>query len=433
MALGALSAAQAAEGPGLRSARWVLHPRLELSGAYDSNFFRDAPDEAAAPVDPVWHLDVEASARVANRQPQRLGVKLELGAGWRELWPAYGERPRHTTRQLDARSGLDAARGALELAIMPRAPVTLGVEARARYSDEPVADRLFDEGFQRLDVEAGPDFRFRPGGAERGAVSMTLGYRFAMVRFLGLEPDLGTARGQKDTHKARLVTRWHFFPKTAALLDARVWVINYPEVSDAAQNASLPGPDKDLTPVRVEAGVEGLLTPRLSATVKGGWSHSFNASGESYQGLIGRLELDYRLEPRLALRVGYARELDDDAYANFYTLDRVFVAGTLALPARVQLSARLGYDYLDYSETAAPRYAVGDRVEPVLRAEVAARWAFAAPLSGVARWSMEDNRSDFAYDLRLRPDLDPALLDDQQLERTSYTRHVVSLGVELAY
>lgn len=440
-ALACAAPAAAREGPGLRSARWVFHPRLEVGGAYDSNFFRDAPDEDAAPLDPVWHLDLDAAARLRNRDPRRLGVELELAAGWRQLFDVADEPGEavHADRQLDARSGLDAARGRLALAIAPRAAFSVGFEAAGRYTDEPAADRLFGEGFQRLDVEAGPDLRFRPGDSPTSrALEMTLGYRFAALRYLDLAPALGTARGQKDTHKVRLATQWNFFPKTAALLDVRLWVINYPEVSDRLDASSASSPDKDLTPLRVEAGLRGLLTRRLSATVKGGLSHSFNASGESYRGFIGRLELDYRLEPRLTVRVGYARELDDDAFANFYVLDRLFAAATVNLPARLALSGRIGYDRLDYSAASQPRYATGERVEPVLLGELALAWAFAEPLSLVVKWSLEDNRSDDCYRLDLSGEpcatapLNP-VTGRPQIERAGFTRHLLSLTARASY
>lgn len=437
--------AAAAEGPGLRSARWILHPRFEVGGTYDTNFFRDAPDEDAAPADPVWRLDLRAAARLQNRQPRRLGVELELDARWRELFDAVDEpaqestKSPHVDRQLDARSGFDAMRGRLALALLPRAAFSVALEATGRYTDEPAADRLFDEGFERLDFEAGPDLRFRPGDSpDARAIEMTLGYRFAALRYLDLAPALGTARGQKDTHKLRLATQWNFFPKTAALLDVRLWVINYPEVSDLRDGSRANSPDKDLTPLRIEAGLRGLLSRRLSATIKGGMSHSFNASGESYKGFIGRAEFEYRLEPRLHLRLGYARELDDDAFANYYTLDRLFVAATVGLPARLSLSGRLGYDHLDYSRASQPRYGGGERVEPVLLAETSLAWTFAEPLSLVAKWALEDNRSGYCYRLDLSGE--PCATAPQnpitgrpQVERAGFTRHLLSLTVRASY
>lgn len=439
------SPAAAAEGPGLRSARWILHPRLEVGGGYDTNFFRDAPNEDAAPSDPVWRLDLRAAARIQNRQPRRLGVELELDGRWRGLFDAAEEpaderaESPHADRQLNARSGFDAMRGRLAVALLPRSAFSVALEATGRYTDEPAADRLFKEGFERLDFEAGPDLRFRPGDSpDARAIEMTLGYRFAALRYLDLAPALGTARGQKDTHKLRLATQWNFFPKTAALLDVRLWVINYPEVSDRRDGERADSPDKDLTPLRIEAGLRGLLSRRLSATLKGGLSHSFNASGESYKGFIGRAEFEYRLEPRLQLRLGYARELDDDAFANYYTLDRLFVAATIGLPARLSLSGRLGYDHFVYSRASQPLYSLGTRIEPVLLAETALAWAFAEPLSLVAKWSLESNRSDYCYrlDLEDAPCATAPLNDTTgrpQIERAGFTRHLLSLTVRASY
>lgn len=439
VALCAMPGTGAAEGPGVRSSRLIFHPRLEVGGAYDSNFFRDAEAEFTAPVDPVWVLLAEGGLKLANRAPTRLGVSLELAASYRELFDADElDAAEHGDRQLEARSGLDGVDGQLQFALMPRSSFSLVLAADGRYTDEPAADLLYDEGFQRLEISAGPDLLFRPGDdADSRALELRLGYRFALLRYLDLAPALGTARAQKDTHKIRLNTRWNFYPKTAALLDVQLWVINYPEVTDAlGQSGTRASPDKDLTPLRVSGGLRGLLTRRLSATARIGFAHSFNAAGQSYQGVIGQAELEYVLEPTLRLRLSYVRRVDDDGFANFFTMDRAAIEARLQLPARVHLEGRFGVDAVDYSEDGVPDHVQMDRTELMVLGGLEVGWHLTDWLSVAGTWKIEDNRTDFCYRLDLAPapcPANPTAEEARQLDRAAYTRQVTSLRLRLAY
>lgn len=433
-----------AEGPGVRSSRFVFHPRLEVGGAYDSNFFRDGENELTAPADPVWVLTAEGRLKLANRSPTRLGLSLDVGASYRDLYAAGALDPAdaeggadHRARQYEARSGFDGVDGALELVFGPRSSFALALEADGHYSDEPVNELIFGEGFRRLELDIGPDLRFRPGDdPDSRALEMTLGYRFAMLRFLDLDPALGTAPAQKDTHKIRLDTRWNFYPKTAALFDVQFWIINQQGGTFERTGASVSLSDKDQTPFRLSAGIKGLLTPRLSATVKAGFANSFNNVGQSYQGLIADAELAYVLADRLKLRLTWRRKLDDNAYANYFVMDRFAFVGDVALPARLTLEGKLGVDLTDYADVGRPAFVTTDRQETTVLAEFELGWHATDWLALVGRWKYEDNQSDFCYALDLSgapcpvaPTRDQALLIDV----AAYTRHRLSFILRLSY
>lgn len=422
-----------AQGDGVRADRWIFKPRLELSGAYDSNFFRENDAEENAPRDVVWVLNARAGTKLANRNPRRLGVELDLGVSYRDLTdvtdePLEGEL---ADRQLEQRSGLDDISGGLKLSIMPRSSFTVLLDAEAEYTDQPLSDRVFNDGYERLSVEAGPDLRFAPGDdPESRALEMRLGYRFALLRFLDDEPSAGTARGEKDTHKIELKTRWRFFPKTAALLDVRYWIVNYPRVVDLGTGGvEVQSPDKDLTPLVVEGGVRGLLTPRISATLRAGFKNTFNAQGEGYLGFVGKLEAQYVLEPLLKVRLGYEREVDDNAYSNYYTLDRVQAALSLNLPIRVRLEVKGGFDYLDYSSGGVSEAIQTDRTEPILRAGAELGWDPVDWLGVAANYAFENNRSSFCLLQGGNPTSCPAGIDLSRTDLVAYTRHVVTLSL----
>ncbi|MCA9538063.1 MAG: hypothetical protein KC620_04210 [Myxococcales bacterium] len=408
-----------------------MHPRAGVSAAYDSNFFRDAVGEAAEPPDPVSVLRFDAGLRLETRNPSRLGVDLALEAAWRQVSALDDASPE---KAIEARNGFDRAQLGVGFSLLPRSSVTVELKGQGQYTDEPAYERVVDAGYQRLEAEFGPDFRFRPGERpESRAFEMRLGYRFNLLRYLDAVPQLGTNRAQRDTHKFQLLTRWNFFPKTAALLDAQFWIINYPQVNDLrdAQTAGA-SPDLDSTPLRIEAGLQGLLTPRLSLTARAGFAHTFNAAGKSYQGFIGRVEAEYRLAPTLKLRLGYARAVGADGFSNYYTLDRVFLDGTVNLPARLHLTLRGGFDRYVYSTVGATEWAP-ERIEPILLGAAELGWAATEWLSLAASWQVENNRSDFCYRLDLVPGGCATVADPSLVERSEYVRHVVMLKLATEY
>lgn len=423
----------AAQGSGVRGDRWTFKPRLELSGAYDSNFFRENDAEENAPRDVVWVLNARGGVKLANRTPRRLGVNLDLSVSYRDLTDVSDEPLESplADRQLEQRSGLDDISGQLNLAIMPRSSFTVLLDANAKYTDQPLSDRVYNDGFERLEVEAGPDLRFAPGDdPESRALELRLGYRFALLRYLDDEPAAGTNRGEKDTHKIELKTRWRFFPKTAALLDVRYWIVNYPQVVDLGQGGGeVQSPDKDLTPLVVEGGLRGLLTPRLSMTVRAGFKNTFNAQGGGYLGFVGKMEAQYVLEPLLKLRLGYERSVDDNAYSNYYTLDRVQAALTLNLPIRVRFVLKGGFDFLDYSSSGVSSAIQTDRTEPILRAGAEVGWDPTDWLGVSAKYALENNRSSFCLLQGGNPTSCPAGIDLSRTDLVAYTRHVVTLSL----
>ena len=184
-----------------------------------------------------------------------------------------------------------------------------------------------------------------------------MGYRYGVDLNLTDDTSLGVRRGDKDTHKLGFNTQWKFFPKTALLLDVSYWFVNYRRSNDVdPSNLDEPveSPIMDARPFRAEVGLKGLITQRFALTLRGGYSLSDNQRGDSYAGPIGRIDVDYRFEPRLNLGTGYQLKLGDDGYSNYYVLHRAFAKATINLPGHVSLNGRAGFDYYDYSTDAPP-------------------------------------------------------------------------------
>ena len=420
-----------AKGPGLRAGDLVIHPSFVVGAGYDSNFWRESRYEASAPVNPVTIIRFGGGVSFANKNPNKASLNLKLSALGRY---ARAEDPDSTVSEMDDAIGLDTAKANLDLSLLPNKPVTIDLKADARFSERPGTEVLKEDGYERLIATFGPDLRFRPGNRPAArALELRLGYRFSIDRSLGSAGNLGTVRGDKDTHQLAFLTRWKFFPKTALILDVKYWLVNYRSGVDLDVNGQeIDGPDKDLSPLRAESGIQGLISRRLALTLRGGYTNSYNADGASYEGAIGRVNIDYTLEPILKLGLGYVLKLGDDAFSNYFTLHRGFLRGTVNLPARLTLGGRLGLDYYVYSRDGAPAWSVGlpDRTEPIMRALAEIGWNPLDWLTMKASWEFENNRSDFYYCLGESPG---RCFANDPVDLASYSRHLVMLNIASEY
>jgi hypothetical protein len=420
-----------AEGPGLRNGNLVVHPRLSVSGGYDSNFWRESRLDASAPANPVTVTKFGGGIGLRNRNANRAGISLDLDVLGRYV---SAENAEETASLLDESAGLETAKAGLSFAILPNKPVSLELKAKARYSEQPGVEMLKEDGYDRLIASFGPDIRFSPGGRPGSrALELRLGYRFAIERTVGPNANLGGSRGDKDTQQIRLLSRWKFFPKTALLLDFRYWMVDYRRGVDLDIDGNqVDSPNKDLSPLRAELGLEGLITPRMAMTIRGGYSNSFHETGESYSGPVARVNVDYRIEPRLKFGLGYSLKVGDDSFSNYYTLNRAHAQATVNLPGHVSINGRFGVDYYSYSRDGAPAWTASlpERTEPILRAKTTIGWEPVTWMTVRASWEFENNRSKYYFCLGENPG---RCFDGDPIDLAEYTRHVVTLSVASEY
>ncbi|MBV69861.1 MAG: hypothetical protein CMH52_00805 [Myxococcales bacterium] len=415
-----------AVGPGIRNGNVVLHPRLSLSAGYDSNFWRESDAEATAPVNPVKVFKFGGGLSLKNRNANRAALTLDLDAMGRYV---TADNADETASSLDQAAAMDQARGRLRFSLLPRKPISIDLFARGTYSEQPGVELLKEDGYNRLSASFGPDIRFRPGGRPGNrALELRLGYRFSIDRTLATSTALGSNRGDKNTQELQLLTHWKFFPKTALFIDVRYWMVDYRQGVDLDQDGNpIDGPNRDLNPLRAELGIQGLLTRRLSLTLRGGYSNSFHDAGDSYGGPIARADIEYRFEPRLVLGMGYAFKLGDDAFSNYYTLQRGNIRFRVNIPGRVFISGRAGIDYYKYSRDGAPSWTalLPDRTEPIFLGRGEFGWEPVDWFKLSAAWTFENNRSKYYYCLGENPG---NCFAGDPIDLAEYTRHTVMLS-----
>ena len=421
----------AAVGPGLRAGNLVIHPSFKVSAGYDSNYWRESQFETSAPVNPVTVVRFGGGIKLENRNATKAAMSLKLAAFGRY---AKAGNPDETISVMDDAARLADADAEFKLKLLPKSPFSVELNALSRYSERPGVEFVKEDGYERFVGKFGPDLVFRPGaGSVNAALEFRLSYRFGMERALSAVSSLGSSRGDRDSHNLGFLAQWKFFPKTALFIDVRYSAINYRRGVDLTSSGQpVDSPNKDLSPLRAELGLRGLVTRRLSLVLRGGYVNSYNDAGASYQGALGRFNLDYVLEPTLRLGLGYVLKLGDDAFSNYYTLNRGFVKATVNMPARLFISGRFGLDYYSYSRDGSPEWDLDMplRTEPILRAKSEFGWEAVNWLTLSASWEFENNRSDFCYRLGENPG---RCFAGDAVDLAAYSRHLVMVTVASEY
>jgi hypothetical protein len=250
-----------AEGPGIALGdRLVLHLGLGVEVRYDSNLFFE--DKQVPNGDNTFHGPTDAfmlrilpSIDLATRPSQRGGTtphmidfRLHAGADYNEYLSASAGITRHR----DAGAQI----GGL-LTILPFGQFTIDIyDNYVRTAQLPYTNLA--NNLDRDVNEVGIRGRYRPGG---GRLEFDLSYTFGL--------DFWEQQEQKDLnvlyHRLNLRGMWKFLPKTAVYLD--ITETPYIYLNNNLHDNSYP--------LRIIAGLNGLLTTKLRFNLWIGYGNAF--------------------------------------------------------------------------------------------------------------------------------------------------------------
>jgi Putative beta-barrel porin 2 len=336
-----------AEGPGVlvgESAR--LHFLFDLEGRYDSLAGQgpvgiNPQDATTDPADILFH--VRPGLRLAAP-----GSRLDFDANAALDWTRYTGWLGATTSQL---SYLGATAGAT-LEVGKGGPLTFHVGEQFNRSDR-TTNPAIGLGTLTNANTLGASLTARPGG---GAIEATLGYDFALESYQSYNPNTGAGAGgdanndpsqyskfSNQTHKVELNSRWRFLPKTAVILDGS-WAFRVYDSSSVNVATS---------PLRVEAGLAGLLTEKVRITLRAGWMKMFAASGSEFQSVIGLGEVGWNPTETAGLTLGLSRSAEPvSSTYGWYDDWRAYLQGRIALGGRAQLTGGARIDRIAFADPA---------------------------------------------------------------------------------
>lgn len=315
-----------AEGPGIRTGNFELHPGIGAEFGYDSNYFHRADDE-----DPVGALRLRVTPHFAlsTLGPQRRGedgpppdveFRGDLGVSYDEFFGISG--PPADQDLMSEQRNLGGLLN-LQLKFFPGRPVFGSLHAGIARSITP--NNLGDTtiSFNRLSPNAGAEIGFAPGG---GLFEFGFNYELAATVFEQSEhQDLTNLNNTVGTRGS-----WKFLPKSSLFYDTKFSFITYPD------GGNLKGASH---PLRARIGYNGLVTNFLGILAAGGWGASFYEprGQEDFDSFIGQVEARFYFTPQAAnnptaasllssqMAVGFNRDFQDSFIGTYYEYDRGYL------------------------------------------------------------------------------------------------------------
>ncbi|HEY6099125.1 MAG TPA: hypothetical protein VIW03_06830 [Anaeromyxobacter sp.] len=362
LALASPAAGSAGNGVRLGGSEGRLHPFLEVEDRYDSNVYyttdKQSVGDMVLHVRPGFELTVPGELAAAE-----LGGSLD--------WAQYlGLDKTETKTQLSKLYG----QASLGLALNRRGVVGLEVDDEFRRAPGTTALVLTNavvSNYNVLRVRA----PFRPGG---GALVFTANGAWLLETFESFFSDricaaCGGSAGDLGYNEFRAggEAKWRFLPRTAGVFQAG-WFSRVPNASGVSNVAGY----------EAQAGLTGLATPHLGATIKAGYSSTLGVTGGNLGTWLATVEGEWIATDSATVRLGYTHGLGVDPGPSLYTSNRVYAAGRILLAGRYALRLDGNYENRDYD-----RFALGSaptsgsastlRAEPAIEAGIA-RWMTAS-------------------------------------------------------
>ena len=328
------------EGPGIKLGEsLVFHPGIALAGTFDSNaLYSESGAKAAGYLHLLGHLDLatlSAQRRTDGEGtviPPKVEFRLKTALGYREYLSSNEAIQAQRAFEVDA---------GLSLVLFPQRLFSFEFSddfartVTARYQDAA-------SSLGRDTNRAVARFRLTPGG---GRLTFGLSYGLSFDIF----EDAALGGANRIFHEIALNAKWKILPKTAITLDVIEQFYDYYDPAGGVYgDDALTPPNVNSKPLRIYAGLVGLITARLSATLKLGYGNGFYDQGTSYNMLLAVAELGYHFGPFAKLKLGYEHGFQDSIYGNYFVDENVYLGYDHLIAQRVLLHALLDYRYRTY-------------------------------------------------------------------------------------
>jgi hypothetical protein len=327
-----------AAGDGIRlgGGEGVLHAFVDVDARYDSNAYTTSTGSAA---DLVFHI--------------RPGLKLDVPGDLIAIDAlAAVERVQYAGLEEDT-SNLNGwwADAGLRLSVNRKGRVGFELRDAFRRSNRAAALSLATPALANNNTLAAT-LPFTPGG---GALVFAVGGDWSVESYeaisgsgVSCDPTIDPACNSSNLEKlgfsevqARGSAIWKFLPRTKATFDAGYFK-RLP--NDTALSPELSG-------VRLVAGLGGLVTTQIGATLRAGYGTTFgdNAFGT----WLATAEGEWLPVSEASVRAGYSHSIGTDPGRDFsvYATNRVFLDARYQFARKITVQGEVRYDKTDYEAT----------------------------------------------------------------------------------
>jgi len=316
-----------AKNRGLRSGSFLLRPSIQIDGHYDSNVFNGNDDESGNLPQAGTSLRLSPQIALDNGTDSEIQFRLN----------ALGDIRLYLSDQANLKS-LNAFGGSADLNVdfAARRAISFSVFNNFSRSLRP-NNWQTTATLNRISNQIGGRVAFHPGDVpERRPLEINLQAAYSVDRFEDFQ------FGDSDMIRTRLNGSWRFLPRTAAIVDVRWDFRSFLDGSNPFTTNS--------SPWRVQTGLAGALTNRVTFRLTGGWGDSSHDSGSSFDSAIGQVSLGYAPSATTFLSVGYSRDFQQAYYGNFIDANKGTVTLQQQLGSLMTLHAWFAFTYGIYGE-----------------------------------------------------------------------------------
>ena len=400
---------------GLRSGDFVLTPSIAVDAHHDTNVFNGNVDEKGNEPVPATSLRIGPRLGLSNGSDSEVQFTF-AAAGDIRLYLS-------DVRQVDE---LTAFGGNADLGVTFAARRAISFSIFDHFARALQANNW--DTFQTLNRysnDIGGRVSFHPGEIpERRPLEVSLMGAYAIDRFDDFDA------GATDTIRTRFTSSWRFLPKTAAVLDSS-W--DFRDFKNPGDSGLL----TDSKPWRVQAGLAGALTKKVTFRATAGWGMSLHSIDEAdpkydpsdertFNNFIGAFALGFRASGSTLLHIGYSRDFRDSYYANFMQFHRGSVSLSQRFGTMLDVNAWFNATYGTYG---AYKPNIGVKLQQLNRIDT--------QLDGGIRANFEVSRligMDIGYRFRgVITNYRISSLNDDIIDLGAYSAHEIFAGVVLRY
>lgn len=295
-------AASAEAGDGVQGENFVLKLSAGAGTTFNSNLFYqdDDPTSALAAV-------LTPGLSLASVKTDKVALSLDWGLALTQYLSG--------SSVLRSQSGISTDLGAAAH-FNQAGGVSLRLEENLQRTNEaPSAPNA--RTINRFNNQVGGILGIHPGGR---VLQGYLSYHWRSLNFNN--PDINFSQANRDEHALQGRFVWQFRPRTAANLTANYTLVNYDQPQRVVSGVSYP--NINTRPLRLTAGLNGLILRNLGAELTAGYGRAIYSTGPSFNSFIGRAALSYYIQSNAnnSVTLAYDRSFNDSIIGNYYLSNR---------------------------------------------------------------------------------------------------------------
>lgn len=307
-----------AQGPGFRLGNLELHPGVGAEVGYDSNVFFEDSDGPRDPqgsvlfrISPHIFLSTLTQAREQEGEARGEGNSnpmFEFKAGLSsQIYFFLADEARHNV----------GVNGDFDLTINPKGRFGIRIFDHFTRTIRPFTGRS-DERRLNYGQNSNVAGMMLNGRSRGGVIQANVGYSFRLAVFDQQDFRYANQFG----HQISADTHYRFLPNTSLFWDMTADLANY--YNDGTAD---PLTLSDNWRLRTRVGLNGVITPKLSATVAIGYTSMFveDPLFDDFDSVIAHAGLKLRLTPTTTLGFGYEREAQASIVGLYRIQDRGYL------------------------------------------------------------------------------------------------------------